>query len=323
MDKVAIIVPVYNAEEFLKYSVESMLNQTYSNLEIVLVNDGSTDKSGLLCDEYAQKDSRVKVVHVDNGGQSRARNIGVKNTTADWVMFLDSDDYYEKIAVEYLVALRDKFKADMAATTVVEVRKYEVKDALDRVNLEGATVLNRETALEEMFYGNIVGTHPGGKLYKKEIVEKYPFPEGLYYEDLAIAYEHINSCEKIAVGKHNLYKYYRRTGSIVNSKFNPKILDFFKAMDLNFDYIKRDFPNNSSMRTAANSRYVLNGLHVVNAMLKSNMTAELKKQRKDFSKYWKDVIKNPRVIKKNKVKYGLFIMSPKIYDIVRTKYLKD
>lgn len=323
MDKVAIIVPVYNAEEFLKYSVESMLNQTYSNLEIVLVNDGSTDKSGLLCDEYAQKDSRVKVVHVDNGGQSRARNIGVKNTTADWVMFLDSDDYYEKIAVEYLVALRDKFKADMAATTVVEVRNYEVKDALDRVNLEGATVLNRETALEEMFYGNIVGTHPGGKLYKKEIVEKYPFPEGLYYEDLAIAYEHINSCEKIAVGKHNLYKYYRRTGSIVNSKFNPKILDFFKAMDLNFDYIKRDFPNNSSMRTAANSRYVLNGLHLVNAMLKSNMTAELKKQRKDFSKYWKDVIKNPRVIKKNKVKYGLFIVSPKLYNLVRTKYLKD
>lgn len=323
MDKVAIIVPVYNAEEFLKYSVESMLNQTYSNLEIVLVNDGSTDKSGLLCDEYAQKDSCVKVVHVDNGGQSRARNIGVKNTTADWVMFLDSDDYYEKITVEYLVALRDKFNADMAATTVVEVRSYEVKDALDRVDLEGATVLDRETALEEMFYGNIVGTHPGGKLYKKELLEKYPFPEGLYYEDLAIAYEHINSCEKIAVGKHNLYKYYRRTGSIVNSKFNPKILDFFKAMDLNFDYIKRDFPNNSSMRIAANSRYVLNGLHVVNAMLKSNMTTELKKQRKDFSKYWKDVIKNPRVIKKNKVKYGLFIVSPKLYNLVRTKYLKD
>lgn len=323
MDKVAIIVPVYNAEEFLKYSVESMVNQTYKNLEIILVNDGSTDKSGLLCDEYAQKDSRIKVIHVDNGGQSRARNIGVKNATADWVVFLDSDDYYEKITVEYLVALRDKFNADMSATTVVEVRSYEVKDTLDRVDLEGATVLNRETALEEMFYGNIVGTHPGGKLYKKEIVEKYPFPEGLYYEDLAIAYEHINACKKIAVGKHNLYKYYRRTGSIVNSKFNPKILDFFKAMDLNFDYIKRDFPNNSSMMKAANSRYVLNGLHVVNAMLKSNMTTELKKQRKDFSKYWKDVIKNPRVIKKNKVKYGLFIVSPKLYNLVRTKYLKD
>jgi len=208
VEKVAIIVPVYNAENFLKYSVESMINQTYSNLEIVLVNDGSTDKSGLLCDEYAQKDNRVKVVHVDNGGQSKARNIGVKNATADWIVFLDSDDYYEKVAVEYLVALRDKFNADMAATTVVEVRNYEEKDALDRVDLEGATVLNRETALEEMFYGNIVGTHPGGKLYKKEIVEKYPFPEGVIYEDLAIAYEHINACEKIAVGKHNLYKYY-------------------------------------------------------------------------------------------------------------------
>ena len=121
-----------------------------------------------------------------------------------------------------------------------------------------------------------MGTHPGGKLYKKEIVEKYPFPEGVIYEDLAIAYEHINACEKIAVGKHNLYKYYRRVGSTVNSKFNPKILNFFNAMDCNFGYVDRDFPNNSNMRKAVNSRYVLNGLHVVNAMLKSNMTKDLK-----------------------------------------------
>ena len=323
MDKVAIIIPVYNAEEFLKYSVESVLNQTYSNLEIILVNDGSKDSSGLLCDEYAEKDSRVKVIHKENGGLSCARNTGVENATADWIIFLDSDDYYEKITVEYLVKLRDKFNADMAATTVVEVRSYDVKDTLESVNLEEASVLNRETALEEMFYGNIVGTHVGGKLYKREVLEKCPFPKGMLYEDLACSYEHINICEKIAIGKHNLYKYYRRPGSIVNSKFNPKILDFFKAMDCNFNYIKRDFPNNSNMRKAVNSRYVLNGLHVVNAMLKSNMTKDLKKQRKNFSKYWKDVLKNPRVIAKNKVKYGLFIMSPKIYDIVRTKYLKD
>ena len=323
MDKVAIIIPVYNAEEFLKYSVESVLNQTYSNLEVILVNDGSKDSSGLLCDEYAEKDNRVKVIHVDNGGQSRARNIGVKNATANWIMFLDSDDYYEKKAVEYLISLRDKFNTDMAATTVVEVRSYNVKDSVERVDLKDATLLNRETALEEMFYGNIVGTSPVGKLYKKEIVESYPFPEGVIYEDLAIAYEHINACENIAIGKHNLYKYYRRVGSTVNSKFNPKILDFFKAMDCNFNYVERDFPNNSNMRKAVNSRYVLNGLHVVNAMLKSNMTKDLKKQRKDFSKYWKDVLKNPRVIAKNKVKYTLFIMSPKIYDFVRTRYLKD
>ena len=323
MDKVAIIIPVYNAEEFLKYSVESVLNQSYSNLEIILVNDGSKDHSGTLCDEYAEKDSRVKVIHVDNGGQGRARNIGVKNATANWIMFLDSDDYYEKKAVEYLISLRDKFDADMAATTVVEVRSYNVKDSLEEVDLKDDTLLNRENALEEMFYGKIVGTSPVGKLYKKEIVEKYPFPEGVIYEDLAIAYEHINACETIAIGKHNLYKYYRRVGSTVNSKFNPKILDFFKAMDCNFNYVERDFPNNSNMRKAVNSRYVLNGLHVVNAMLKSNMTKDLKKQRKNFSKYWKDVLKNPRVIAKNKVKYALFIMSPKIYDFVRTRYLKD
>ena len=108
MDKVAIIIPVYNAEEFLKYSVESVLNQTYSNLEIILVNDGSKDSSGLLCDEYAEKDSRVKVIHVDNGGQGRARNIGVQYSNADWIVFLDSDDYYDENAIQYLVNTRYK-----------------------------------------------------------------------------------------------------------------------------------------------------------------------------------------------------------------------
>jgi len=233
MDKVSIIVPVYNVEDCLSYCVDSLRQQTYKNIEIILVDDGSTDSSGEICDQYAQEDERIKVLHIDNGGQSRARNIGVQASSSDWIMFLDSDDYYEKVAVEYLVALRDKFNADMAATTGVEVRNYEEKDALDRVDLEGATVLNRETALEEMFYGNIVGTHPGGKLYKKEIVEKYPFPEGVIYEDLAIAYEHIATSGEIAVGFIHLYKYYRRPGSTVNAAYSTKLLDFYKAMDCN------------------------------------------------------------------------------------------
>ena len=126
MDKVAIIIPVYNAEEFLKYSVESALNQTYSNLEIILVNDGSKDSSGLLCDEYAKKDSRVKVIHVDNGGQGRARNIGVQNSNADWIVFLDSDDYYDENAIQYLVNTRDKYRSDLVITPLNVVYKYEI-----------------------------------------------------------------------------------------------------------------------------------------------------------------------------------------------------
>ena len=95
MDKVSIVVPVYNVEDCLSYCVESLRQQTYKNIEIILVDDGSTDSSGEICDQYAREDERIKVLHIDNGGQSRARNIGVQASSSDWIMFLDSDDYYD------------------------------------------------------------------------------------------------------------------------------------------------------------------------------------------------------------------------------------
>ncbi|MFB4007608.1 glycosyltransferase family 2 protein, partial [Streptococcus pneumoniae] len=106
MDKVYIVIPVYNVENYLQYSVGSLIKQTYENIEIILVDDGSTDSSGEICDQYAREDDRIKVLHIENGGQSRARNIGVKEASSDWIMFLDSDDYYDLRAVEYLVDLR-------------------------------------------------------------------------------------------------------------------------------------------------------------------------------------------------------------------------
>ena len=319
MDKVAIIIPVYNAGEFLKYSVESVLNQTYSNLEIILVNDGSKDNSGLLCDGYAEKDSRVKVIHKENGGLSSARNTGVENATADWIMFLDSDDYYDLKAVEYLVALRDKYAVDLVVTSIVEVRNYQTELNTDDISLGNSEKLDRYTGLVRMFYGNSVGTHPGGKLYKKEILLQYPYPEGMIYEDLAMAYEHIHYCAKIAVGYRSVYKYYRRMGSTVNSKYSERLLNFYKAMEWNRSYIERDYPNDKEMRRALNVRYVFNGLHVVHAMLSSGMYREINKIRKEYKQYFQDVMLNPDVTGKNKLKYLMLLVSPKLYEKIREK----
>ena len=254
MEKVSIVVPVYNVETYLNYCVNSLRQQTYTNIEIILVDDGSTDASGEICDQHAQEDERVRVLHIENGGISNARNTGVKEASTDWIIFVDSDDYYDRRTVEYLVGLRDKYGVELVATPVIEVRDYESKDFSGSLTEKSSEKLDRYTALKEMFYGNRVGTHSGGKLYKKTILLRFPYPKGMLYEDLAIAYEHIASCKQIAVGDINLYKYYRRPGSIVNSKYSVKLMDFYKAMEWNRSYIERDYPNDKAMKRALNVR---------------------------------------------------------------------
>ena len=319
MDKVSIVVPVYNVEDCLSYCVDSLRQQTYKNIEIILVDDGSTDSSGEICDQYAREDDRIKVLHIENGGLSNARNTGVKESSTDWIVFIDSDDYYDHRAIEYLVKLRDKYRVDLVATPVIEVRNYENSDFLGDFREKYSGKLDRRKALEQMFYGNYVGTHSGGKLYKKEILLRFPYPNGMLYEDLSLAYEHIASCENIAVSALNLYKYYRRPGSIVNSKYSDRLLDFYKAMEWNRAYVERDYPNDKEMRRALNVRYVFNGLHIVHAMLISDMYAEVNKIRKEYIQYFKDVIPNSNVTRKNKVKYILFLVSAKLYNTIRNK----
>ena len=319
MDQISIVVPVYNVENCLSYCVESLRQQTYKNIEIILVDDGSTDSSGEICDQYAREDDRIKVLHIENGGLSNARNTGVKESSTDWIVFIDSDDYYDHRAIEYLVELRDKYRVDLVATPVIEVRNYTNSDFLGDFRDKYSGKLDRQTALKQMFYGNYVGTHSGGKLYKKEILLRFPYPNGMIYEDLAIAYEHIASCENIAVSALNLYKYYRRPGSIVNSKYSDRLLDFYKAMEWNRAYVERDYPNDKEMRRALNVRYVFNGLHIVHAMLSSDMYAEVNKIRKEYIQYFKDVILNSNVTRKNKVKYLILLVSPKLYEKIREK----
>ena len=319
MDQISIVVPVYNVENCLRYCVESLRQQTYKNIEIILVDDGSTDSSGEICDQYAREDDRIKVLHIENGGLSNARNTGVKESSTDWIVFIDSDDYYDHRAIEYLVELRDKYRVDLVATPVIEVRNYENSDFLGDFREKYSGKLDRRTALEQMFYGNYVGTHSGGKLYKKEILLRFPYPKGMLYEDLAISYEHIASCEIIAVSDLKLNKYYRRPGSIVNSKYSDRLLDFYKAMEWNRSYVERDYSGDRDMRRALNVRYVFNGLHIVHAMLSSDMYAEVNKIRKEYIQYFKDVIPNSNVTRKNKLKYILFLVSAKLYNTIRNK----
>lgn len=318
MEKVSVIVPIYNVEKYLKYSIGGILKQSYKNLEIILVNDGSQDNSLAICEEYSKIDNRIKIISVENGGQGRARNIGLQHSTSDWILFLDADDYYDNNAVEYLVELAERYGSDLVVTPLRVVRDHIQGGNASSIKNEKILNLNKDRLIEEMYYGRLLGATPCGKLYKREILEKWPFPDQLF-EDLAIAYKHLMSAKKVAVSNQYYYNYYQRVGSTTKSRYTSKLEDFYRAIEKNYKYLEEDFPNNKELSIALKTRMFAGGFQVVNSMIESGMTKEVKDKSLEYRKDLLMIIFNSRITKNHKIKHILFSINPKLYTFVLIK----
>ncbi|TVW32413.1 glycosyltransferase family 2 protein, partial [Streptococcus pneumoniae] len=312
MEKVSVIVPIYNIEKYLKYSIGGILKQSYKNLEIILVNDGSQDNSLAICEEYSKIDNRIKIISVENGGQGKARNIGLQHSTSDWILFLDADDYYDNNAVEYLVELAERYGSDLVVTPLRVVRDHIQGGNASSIKNEKILNLNKDRLIEEMYYGRLLGATPCGKLYKREILEKWPFPDQLF-EDLAIAYKHLMSAKKVAVSNQYYYNYYQRVGSTTKSRYTSKLEDFYRAIEKNYKYLEEDFPNNKELSIALKTRMFTGGFQVVNSMIESGMTKEVKDKSLEYRKDLLMIIFNSRITKNHKIKHILFSINPKLY----------
>ncbi|HEU6713888.1 TPA: glycosyltransferase family 2 protein [Streptococcus pneumoniae] len=315
MGKVSVIVPIYNVEKYLKYSIGGILKQSYKNLEIILVNDGSQDNSLAICEEYSKIDNRIKIISVENGGQGKARNIGLQHSTSDWILFLDADDYYDNNAVEYLVELAERYGSDLVVTPLRVVRDHIQGGNASSIKNEKILNLNKDRLIEEMYYGRLLGATPCGKLYKREILEKWPFPDQLF-EDLAIAYKHLMSAKKVAVSNQYYYNYYQRVGSTTKSRYTSKLEDFYRAIEKNYKYLEEDFPNNKELSIALKTRMFTGGFQVVNSMIESGMTKEVKDKSLEYRKDLLMIIFNSRITKNHKIKHILFSINPKLYTFV-------
>ncbi|HFN7001173.1 TPA: glycosyltransferase family 2 protein [Streptococcus pneumoniae] len=315
MEKVSVIVPIYNVEKYLKYSIGGILKQSYKNLEIILVNDGSQDNSLAICEEYSKIDNRIKIISVENGGQGKARNIGLQHSTSDWILFLDADDYYDNNAVEYLVELAERYGSDLVVTPLRVVRDHIQGGNASSIKNEKILNLNKDRLIEEMYYGRLLGATPCGKLYKREILEKWPFPAQLF-EDLAIAYKHLMSAKKVAVSNQYYYNYYQRVGSTTKSRYTSKLEDFYRAIEKNYKYLEEDFPNNKELSIALKTRMFTGGFQVVNSMIESGMTKEVKDKSLEYRKDLLMIIFNSRITKNHKIKHILFSINPKLYTFV-------
>lgn len=240
---ISIIIPVYNVEKYIKDCVNSILKQTYTNLEIILIDDGSTDTSGQICDDYACKDSRINVIHKANGGLSEARNVGIDIAKGEYITFIDSDDYVFPSFIEYLHDLISRNNADISVCQPINVDEYNKAlskggEQIDKV------VKGNYDCMEEYLSGNAIDTVAWRKLYKSDLFKSgVRYPIGKYHEDVWTTYKLIAQCNTISIGSKALYAYRQRTGSIVNSSFLPKHLDSVFGAIQRQDFIEENYPN--------------------------------------------------------------------------------
>lgn len=221
---VSIIVPVYNVEMYLKKCIDSLLNQEYRNIEVVLVDDGSTDDSPSICDNYRGIDSRVKVIHKKNGGLSDARNVGIEYATGDYYTFVDSDDSIDKDYVWYLYELLTRYNADMSICEFDYVDENG-KRINSPIGDEREIVLTKKEAVHFLLKQKPYSNSASGKLFKKEFFANLRFPIGKLYEDTATIYKCFLLSEKIIFGARPLYQYLYRTTSLSKQGFSLAQMD--------------------------------------------------------------------------------------------------
>lgn len=239
-DVISVIIPVYNVELYLIKCLESVINQTYDNLNILVVNDGSTDGSSIICDAYAKKDNRIKVIHKDNGGLSDARNVGIQNATGEYITFIDSDDYVDK---DYLEFLHDNITATSSdIATCKFARFYSNSNVAENTNNDQRFNISGAEALIEALYGSNTSLHACCKLYRMNLFNSIRFPVGKYFEDTGTTYKLFSISTKVDISTSAKYHYLTRVDSITGSKFSHKDLDLLAFAKEIFVYTEKYQP---------------------------------------------------------------------------------
>ena len=237
---ISIILPIYNVEDYLPDCMESIFNQTYKNLEILLIDDGSCTSCAKLCDKYANEKANVKVFHKANGGLSDARNYGIERATGEYITCIDSDDYVDKDYVEYLVNLLKKYNTKMS---VCQHRIINKKRIIKDYGNSGDDCLASKVCIERMLYHDVIDTSAWAKLYHRSLFDNVKYPKGRLFEDIATTYALMLQCPEIAVGYESKYNYIFRNDSIVNSEFKINKLDLLEMTDNMGISVLNQFPD--------------------------------------------------------------------------------
>ena len=236
---VSVIVPVHNVEPFLCRCIDSLINQSYNNIEILLIDDGSTDKSGIICDDYAARDSRVRVLHQDYLGVSDARNKGLAMSNGDYIIFLDSDDEADPDYVGKLYKTLIENDLDIAQCCLVRYKDgkpYNVGPVNEGVRIFTGLQMQPKTFEKDRYYNMVVC----GKLYKKSLYDGLSFPVGRIHEDTALIYRLYYNARRVGIIDDYLYYYHFNSQSITERKNNVQRLDGYYILREKFDFYTRE-----------------------------------------------------------------------------------
>lgn len=231
MELISIIIPIFNVESYLDRCIASVSDQTYQNLEIILVDDGSTDRSGQICDEWAARDPRIRVIHQPNSGVSAARNTGLHAASGDWIIQVDSDDYVAPYAVQQLLGASRNTGADMVICDFVkgsdEAYCFTKNTAATVETEDGVSMIRR---LYDGDHSALRYGVPWCKMSRKKLYDGILYPDGKIFEDIYTTHKLLFRCQRIAVLETPLFYYFQRPGSIMNMSFSMKKLDYLQAL---------------------------------------------------------------------------------------------
>lgn len=313
-EKISVIVPVYNVEKYLNKCIDSILSQTYNNIEVVLIDDESPDNCGVLCDDYAKQDPRIVVIHQKNAGVSAARNTGLKASTGAYIFFVDSDDYLPFDSIEKLYNSIIEYEADIS----IGIEEYFCyKDNIEShwnrpfINPKNSFCMDEETALKELLRQVYFANSAWGKLYKKTVFEGVFFPEGCSHEPKATIYKTILNSNRIAFCNELVYYYLiRNDGFTRGEKGIKKCEDLVWAIEKQCSDILSVFPY---LEQEADNRRLA---AYFSAFINAN-SEEYEQYRK---KYWRQIkmlrmgtIKSTSARKKEKVAALLSLLGPRAF----------
>lgn len=294
---ISVIVPVYNVEKYLERCVKSIAAQTYKDLEILLIDDGSTDKSGKMCDDFQQTDSRIKAFHKQNGGLSDARNYGIEHSAGEFISFVDSDDYIDEKMLETLHRLITENDADLAVCSAMDV--FEGKEITQVKEIKEFN-LNKVESYKYMLRGDGIPS-ACNKLYKRQTVGDVRFPVGKLYEDGFFTPQILKRVEKTAVTSKPMYYYFRRADSITTKPFRKGDLDVIEAYDKCVKQVKELCPE---ALPYAEFRYRNAYFNVLDKMLMRDDCKEIPEYKqvvKYLKKHTVQIVKDPGFGKMRKI----------------------
>lgn len=289
--KVSVIIPVYNVEKYLRRCLDSVVNQTYKDIEVILVNDGSPDNSKEICEEYVAKYSNIQLINQKNAGLGAARNTGLEYITGDAVAFVDSDDWLELDAIEYYVASMKKSDADIVVTKMIRKKEYFSNEGTNGATIK-EEVLNQEQFAKKYFKidGNNIEYYACAKLYKREIAREVKYPVGLFAEDVPAAFGYIIRSQKIFYSTKVTYNYFFNDNSLT-AKFTDKDFDLEKIWDLVVEEAKV-YGNEDYILYAKVNRYRIDFNLLCRIALSEN--------KSDIEKYSQEIVDLLGKVKENK-----------------------